>query len=65
MTCGMLERLEGTALLNSGYGKAVPIYKCILQAPGCLLTNFITTLMDQTSTEVGYSRGGEGETNNL
>lgn len=34
------------------------MYRCILQAPGCLLTSFITALMDQASAEVSYSGGG-------
>lgn len=51
--------------LDSEWGKAVPVYRCLLQAPGCLLTSFITTLMGQASTEVNYSCGGGGETTNL
>lgn len=55
----MLERLEGTALLRFRVGESFSNLQ--MHSPSSWLSadNFITTLMDQVSTEVSYSHGRE------
>lgn len=41
-----------------GWGRSVLVYKCILQTLGCLLTDFVISLMDQNPHEGNYSGRG-------